>query len=95
MDPLTAYLINPLITRQAFWKDSQHTLWHLLLAGEGSGGVAADGEARGQEIPVCFPLTKMSKAAAEEMSVAGDPSKLRILRSYRRVNGRSTVPAFL
>lgn len=54
--------------------------------------MAADGEARGQEIPVCVPLTKMSKAAAEEMSVAGDPSKLRILRSYQRVNGRSTVP---
>lgn len=95
MGPFTEYLINPLITCQAFWKDSQHTLWHFLLAGEGSEGVAADGEARGQEIPVCFPLTKMSKTAAEEMSVAGDPSKLRILRSYQRVNGRSTVPVFL
>lgn len=52
-------------------------------------------EARGQEIPVCFPLTKMSKTAAEEMSVAGDPSKRRMLRSYQRVNGRSTVPVFL
>jgi hypothetical protein len=41
-----------------------------------------------------FPLTKMSKTAAKETSVAGDPSKLTILRSYQRVNGRPTVPGF-
>lgn len=42
-----------------------------------------------------FPLTKMSKTAAEEMGVAGDPSKLTILRSYQHVNGRRSVPRLL
>lgn len=49
-----------------------------MLVGEGSEGVAADREARGRDIPVCFPSTKMSKAAAKEMSVAGVSSKLTI-----------------
>lgn len=59
--------------------------------------MAALGEAGGRVgAPCVFPLTKMSKTAAEEMSVAGDPSKLTLLRSYQRVNGeRATVPWLL
>lgn len=51
----------------------RHTLWLFLLAGEGRAGVAVTGGWGSQRAgaPSVFPLTKMSKTAAEEVSVAG------------------------
>lgn len=72
--PFYPSAMDPLIMCQTFWKDSQHTLWQEREVKEW-----LLGEARGREIPVCFPLTKMSKTAAEEMSAAGDPSGVTIL----------------
>ena len=75
-----------------FWKDSQHALWHFLLVGEGSEGVAGcRWGSQGQEIPVCVPLKMMSKTEAEEMRVTGDPSKPRTL-NLPSVEWGPTVP---
>lgn len=83
MDPLTEYL-EIVHHGLEILEGLSACLWHFLLVGEGSEGVAGcRWGSQGQGIPVCFPL-KMSKTVAEEMRVTGDLSKPRTLGSHRR-----------